>query len=637
MRHNIRHRKIKSVIAMIQARKMRHIEVLRGLAVTLVLFYHLHVPGFDFAYLGVDAFFVISGFLMALLYGDIADRTGLWEFYCRRLSRLLPAYYTVLLLTIVVSALIVLPHEFADVARYAWWSAILAPNVGFWLDTEYFNSDYFRPFLNFWSLGVELQFYLIFPLFAVAHRRWPKLVLLLTLGSLALYLLLSIISPKTAFFQTPSRVWQFMIGFYTARLRLPKFPTRTGEVALLLLAVCILAAPYIAAGAASFAITISVLSGIFIAAGLAPRAGASRPAALMELLGRYSYSIYLVHFPIIAFLAYRPFSGGSLDLGWYSGYITTLLLTAVTSVLLHHLVEVPFLAHRSGRFVLGTVTAGALATSAIAAISLTINRATLSPRESQVVSVWFDRLPYRCPKFGRLLHPFDHSCLVSGDRGPVYLLVGDSHADVLKGELAEAVEGAGGSVRLMIANDAVGDLALSPEAVMAEAQLRNARVIVLHSTAYHFYLGAIERLAQLAAVKDITVAVILPIPDPGYHVPKQIYLTLYAGQQTLKPHRSLDDYGRSHRAAIEQLGTLASQVANLRLFHPESYFCAPMCAIQDRTGQLLYFDGGHLSQTGARVLKPMMQEIASLGSVVSDETELQKGPAASKASYSTSK
>jgi peptidoglycan/LPS O-acetylase OafA/YrhL len=591
-------------------KKIGHIEVLRGLAVTLVLFYHLRVPGFGFAYLGVDAFFVISGFLMALLYGDMAGREGVLDFYRRRLSRLLPAYYAILILSVLVAAMRALPHEFADAARYAYWSAILAPNIGFWLDASYFDSDYFRPMLNFWSLGVELQFYLVFPILAFAHRRWPKLVAAAALASLALFLLMSMVSPKTAFFQTPCRIWQFMAGFYIARIPYRSLPAWTGETALALLGGVILAAPFLPLGPAALAVAVTLLSTLFIAAGLAPRIDSSPPAELMKLLGKYSYSIYLVHFPIIVFIAYKPFAGTSLDLAMPWGYAAALILTGIVSVALYHLVEAPFRVRRSGRFVLGTMAVGALAASGAAAASAPVNRSLLPPREAQAVAAWFDRLPYRCPKLGRIVHPFDQSCPIAGSGGPTALLVGDSHSDVLKGVLGEAMERSGGNLRLMVENYAVGP-ELAPEAVMREAELRSARLIVLHSTADHVYSDAIRRLAALAAAKGMAVPLIVPVPEPGYHVPKQIYATLQAGQ-TPEPHRSLADYLERHRTALASLEALAGQAGNLRLFHPETFLCRPMCAIQDQAGRPLYSDAGHLSQTGVRLLAPMMREIAAL-------------------------
>lgn len=587
-------------------KRLGHIEILRGVAVLLVLLYHLRAPGLSFAYLGVDAFFVISGFLMALLYGRMAGRADISDFYRRRLSRLLPAYYAALILAVAAAAILSLPHEFADVGRYANWSALLAPNIGFWFDESYFSSFSFRPILNFWTLGVELQFYLLFPLIAIGARRFPKTMFLLSLASFVLYLLLYAVSPKTAFFQAPPRVWQFMIGFYIAG-RAGRLPRGTGEAALLALVGTILAAPLLPVSPAVLAAAAAGLAGLYILAGLAPRTEASAPGRALVVLGRYSYSVYLVHFPVIAFLAYRPFGGTSLSLSPV-GIAAALALTAILSALLYHLIELPFRQRRSGRFILGMAAGGAIAAAGLAAAAAPLNGAMLPPRQRLAVAAWFDRLPYRCPKLDRIFHPAARSCPVAGEGGPGVLLVGDSHADLLKKVLGEEVARAGGHLRLMVANEAVGP-ALPAETVIAEAQATGTRTIVVHSMARNVDLGALRTLAALAARQGIAIAFIDPVPQPGFHVPRRIYAQLQAGQGA-RPTLGLADYRRGYRALLDRVRAIAAP--NLRPFAPEDLLCTPLCAIEDGQGRPLYSDDSHLSQTGVQRLRPMLRAIAAI-------------------------
>ncbi len=91
--------------------KLLHIEKLRGISVLLVLFYHLGIPGFSFGYLGVDIFFVVSGYLMNMLYGDIKTKPEAINFFVRRGARLLPAYFPELILTMIIRAVLLLPNE----------------------------------------------------------------------------------------------------------------------------------------------------------------------------------------------------------------------------------------------------------------------------------------------------------------------------------------------------------------------------------------------------------------------------------------------------------------------------------------------------------------------------------------------
>jgi len=581
-----------------------HIEVFRGTAVSLVLLYHLSTPGFEFAYLGVDAFFVISGFLMALLYGRMDDRAAVGVFYRRRLARLLPAYFCVLLISTVVAAAIVLPHEYADTTRYTLWSAALAPNVGFWMDADYFDSAYFHPVLNFWSLGVELQFYLVFPLLVYLHRRAPWLVLLIALASLTLFLLISEVSPKTAFFQTPARIWQFMAGFYIAGWRPRMLPAGLGNATLPAVVGLILAAPYLPIDAAYLAVLVTVLTALCIVSRMTERVENSTPAQFLKLLGKYSYSIYLVHYPVIVFLAYEPFGATSLALIWPGEHFAAVVLTGALSFALFHLVEKPLRFRRSRRFVLGTMTAGAALSSAAAAAAAPLSSADLSPKQELAVSAWFDRLPYRCPKIARIRHPFEESCRISGTSGPGWLLVGDSHADVLKAVLGEEIQKAGGGrLRLMVSNDAVGR-GLTPDEILDEARDWRIGHIVIHSTSSHMDVESIGALARQAAREGMGVLVVAPVPWPRYNVPKRLFISLQAGKP-LRLERSLEDYIARHRRLLAQLDKLP----NVTPFYPASILCRPLCAIQNEDGAPLYIDGGHLSQTGVRALRPMLTQL----------------------------
>jgi hypothetical protein len=461
--------------------------------------------------------------------------------------------------------------------------------------------------LNFWSLGVELQFYLVFPLIVLLHRRKPSLALLVAIGSLVLFLLLSEVSPKTAFFQAPARIWEFMAGFYVTKLRLPNLPVGMGEAALLALVALIVAPSALRVDAMVLPLLTTALSALFIASGLTPGMETVALARLLKLLGKYSYSIYLVHFPVIVFLAYKPFGATSLALDGPSEYAAAILLTGVLSFTLFHLVEKPLRTCRTRRFVVGTVVAGAAVSSATAAMAAPLNSAGLPPRELLAVSAWFDRLPYRCPKLDRILHPFEQSCLIAGDHGPGWLLVGDSHADVMKAVLGEEVKRVGGRLRLMVPNAAIGR-GLTPHEVLDEARAWNLDHIVIHSTTAHMNVEAIQALAAKAAREQIVVAVIAPVPSPGYNVPKRILTSLEDGR-TPEPERTLARYSARHKRLLDELG----EIPGTRVFRPAEFLCRPLCAIETNVGVPLYSDGGHLSQTGVEALRPMLRRMVSVG------------------------
>ena len=135
------------------------IQILRGVSVLLVIFYHLQIDWFRNGFLGVDVFFVISGYLMARLYGG----RGWRDFYARRVRRLLPGASVALALTLVVASQILLPIEFQQTSEQVRFGLLFLTNIYYWNSDSYFDADEFRPLLHFWSLAVEMQVYLALP------------------------------------------------------------------------------------------------------------------------------------------------------------------------------------------------------------------------------------------------------------------------------------------------------------------------------------------------------------------------------------------------------------------------------------------------------------------------------------------
>lgn len=202
-----------------------HIEGLRAVAILLVVAAHTKVPGLSGGFIGVDVFFVISGYLISgLLVREIelSGSVDFGDFYSRRLRRLLPAWLLVWLVTCVFGMLLVEPARQPDQAAAAAAAALWISNYFFALE----ELSYFAPlaetnlFLHTWSLGVEEQFYLIWPLliFVFAARtsagRRPLLNLMFVVIALSLpaSIALSYAAPNLAFYMMPARAWQFALG-----------------------------------------------------------------------------------------------------------------------------------------------------------------------------------------------------------------------------------------------------------------------------------------------------------------------------------------------------------------------------------------------------------------------------------------
>ena len=297
------------------------LEGLRAVAVVLVLLYHAQIPGFGGGYVGVDVFFVLSGFLISGLIARELRATGtvaLVAFYARRARRLLPAAALTIVVTVLLSAIFLPPLRVPDVAADGAAAALYSSNLRFAFEA----TDYLRanldpsPLLHFWSLGVEEQFYLCWPalLLLVAGRgRWSmrRMAVLfagVATGSFALSLVLTDIAEPWAFFSLPTRAWELAIGGLLALLAMNRFvvPARwamasavVGVGAIVLAGVAFeTATPF--PGVAALLPTLGAAAVIAAGLGRTPT-GLSRllATAPMRYVGRISYSLYLWHWPIL--------------------------------------------------------------------------------------------------------------------------------------------------------------------------------------------------------------------------------------------------------------------------------------------------------------------------------------------------
>lgn len=198
----------------------KDIDGLRAVAVLTVIFYHMNVPPFYAGFLGVDVFFVISGFLITQILVEKIDNKSfsLLDFYIRRSRRLFPALFLVVLVTLLISFSIMTPREFDELAKTSVASVSFVSNIYFWKSADYFNPvSELNPLLHTWSLAVEEQFYLIYPFLLLLLSLYLKVfrgfvILLCVLVSFAIAHYGSINHPSAAFYFLPTRFWELGVG-----------------------------------------------------------------------------------------------------------------------------------------------------------------------------------------------------------------------------------------------------------------------------------------------------------------------------------------------------------------------------------------------------------------------------------------
>ena len=303
------------------------IQGLRAISVAAVILFHMGVPGFEGGFLGVDVFFAISGFLMAsIICRDLdCDTFSYREFYMRRVRRIFPAVFLTLLLTFVASWFVLFPKNFED------FTDVMGASVLFLGNAVLMNqsSGYFaetlenHPLLHMWSLAVEEQFYIIFPLIFVASLRLGVgfaffISLLLFFGSLVLSEIYYDVSPSATFFHLPARIFEFFVGVIAFLiLRYSKIPTLVSDYGpgLGLTLICGSFVWFDREIAFPSAWSLAPLLGtalVLVGDQRRNLSAAMISNQLLVFLGGISFSLYLLHQPILALMRYQEIQGLAL-------------------------------------------------------------------------------------------------------------------------------------------------------------------------------------------------------------------------------------------------------------------------------------------------------------------------------------
>ena len=332
----------------------KDIDLLRAISVIAVLFFHASVQPFNGGFVGVDIFFVISGFLISSIVSQqiINGTFSLPKFYINRFFRLFPALLFIVLGSLIAGYFVLAPLHYETLGGSSVHAIFSVSNFYFWAQVDYWDiSKYFKPILHTWSLGVEEQFYFFWPLFLVAALGFKSrtkvffgalLVMFVCSLSLSVYWSSNEETAATAFFLLPARVFEFCLGAMLVKFK-PSKPLKLwisdglflGGLALIIGSIIwiteALAFPGYIALVPCLGAVLCILSG-----------ANSRIANLLSqkivlYIGKISYSLYLVHWPIIVFYKYRNFGAlGAAD-------IAVVLGSSVTAAMaLYHLVETPF-------------------------------------------------------------------------------------------------------------------------------------------------------------------------------------------------------------------------------------------------------------------------------------------------------
>lgn len=416
------------------------IDGLRAFAVLGVLIYHadIHWGGkllVSGGYLGVDVFFVISGYLItSIIYTQLSEhRFSLLHFYERRARRLLPVLMTVILISAAVGWFTLMPSGYEDFNFQVLTSLVFSSNIYFWLEDPYWATESaLKPLLHTWSLSVEEQFYLfmpavIFVLLKLSRRALVPVLILAAVVSLAYAQMQAEADPIGNFYLLPSRVWELSAGAIVAVLhREGRWLDFRPQVSSIMLGVGLLTilVSYLLFDQDTPHPSLWTLAPIFGTLLIVTASSASGPVGFLlaskpvNYVGRLSYSLYIWHFPIFAFS--RIYLGQELS---PLVALALLALAFMLSVLSYHFIEQPMRsAQTMPRRPFWLVAAGSSALLVVIALAgLNLNLARFPEQERVFFSQY--NVTAREREKERLLAL---DALHDGDR-PKILVLGDSH------------------------------------------------------------------------------------------------------------------------------------------------------------------------------------------------------------------
>ncbi len=641
---------------------MPAIDGLRAIAVLSVILFHLDCfDGLPGGFTGVDMFFVISGYVISQSLWERRELSFgryLADFYRRRMLRIMPALLVVLAVSCVLSAMLMPPFWLSDLFNSTGLAAFfgLSNFVLAWNTDTYFSpSAELNPYLHTWSLGVEEQFYIIFPaLFFIGLRAGPRAVfarVLLPLAALASLLIAAYqvnAQPLSAFYLLPGRFWELAAGamlfqFMNMRdraSRLDRFATwmLSGGLALVVTG-------FLFAEPRQFPFPwalVTVAGSLLMIAGIVQQ-GDRQPGALQRLLqtplltytGRLSYSLYLWHWPVLVFLRWTT------GLEWLLVQVLYPCLVLALAAASYHWVETPI---RSGKSIIQrsawlTLAATLVATGLLWGSALWVSRdpAALSISQTRDTYTWYAYKHYPQEDFEAVDDP--HLA------GRQLFVLGDSHTAAYRtllnlvslklGVKVVEYEKGGCSVVSLVGPDPARCAASREDQLKEiEARAKPGDVVFLASLRMPELVGREWREGEAAMVNEAMGELTAENLEAARVAAETLLSRLQAARLSIlidapkplfkaAPNRCSDGFNRMNpvcapgltmaRDQLERLrapqmqllSQLTAEYPTLHVWDPLPLLCpGATCSAYDDNAKPLFFDSNHLSGHGNRVLEP---------------------------------
>ena len=498
------------------------INTLRAFSVLAVVFYHFEIGGFNGGWLGVDIFFIISGFLISnrILNNILKDEFSFRVFYLKRIKRILPALYSTLIFTSFISYFVFSPKALIEYLNSAIASILIYSNYYF-LNLDFYTaySTKFQPLLHTWSLSIEEQFYLIFPIFLyliIKHQRKQFFNYIVAFLLFSLYLNLESFSTNEIFYLLQFRIWQFLFGvivmfIYCMDIKIDNKVFQYIGLALLIFSFLYFDNIYITNLLPKIIVSISFALIVLSDGSLNTKIFSS---SLINKIGLSSYSIYLLHQPLLAM--YKYIQRRQLFILNDSTVIVLLIFTLILGYANWRFVETKFLNTESPYKAVSIIFFGILIFSGIGLFTEGFSKRSEIkelPREVVYYSVNVNQYPlakmkqeemdYVCghinlPYFDLNKNIIRYKC----ENGPFtykyknvdkeIFVMGDSHANMLSVSMIDELDN---DYNLVPINGTLGRCLLSGQADSND---------ILYAWSNQFFNSFLE---QLDSSKDVVVIV----------------------------------------------------------------------------------------------------------------------------------
>jgi peptidoglycan/LPS O-acetylase OafA/YrhL len=638
------------------------IQGLRAIAVVLVILAHSGIPWVAGGFVGVDVFFVLSGFLITSLLlqeHEASGRLSFGAFYVRRLRRLLPALIAVVGVTALMVVLLFPEADRRLILASMPFAATWTSNLFFVLrEQDYFNELGEKDvFLHTWSLGVEEQFYLLWPVLLLGLISLARTVqlkrgfIILVLLSFSVSLVWSYWLPISAFYMMPARIWQFGLGgliyLYAVSWRGSNVnsPRRGGDILLALGLTLIFGAAFLLDDQRIYPgywVLLPSLGTAFVILAGNLRQTRTKTSWILEnplsvWIGDRSYSLYLWHWPTIVILGHL---GINIESD-HRGFWLSLLLTLLLAIISYQWIELPFWKKKlrtlpPRMFLLGTCAVVLLTLAVTFHIQRTQKTNTVEPTIELATSIRND-LPalYRFPCDAWYRHAKVEPCVVGPDGAPnTAVLLADSIGAQWFSAWAKIFSPP--DWRLVVLTKSACALVDEDyfyprigkiydvcrqwrEAVLEQITSFSPKVIIVGSAATYDFSpeqwveGSRRVLASLSA-KTERVLVISGTPTLGFDGPSCIARQLQAKNKLVENDCIGENTTEKFNQVARFLSIAARDFSNVQVFNPVDVVCpAGQCRAISPNGVAVFRDSQHLTDTFVRsTVETLRKQLADI-------------------------